>query len=189
MQPSERDQMQNDRPTPKIESRKVWVPAITTVVVAAVSAVAAVISAKYSARTSSEVQKMNEQLSKPEAKIVWPLMQRPAHPCEYIAGWSRNIPTDEHLFVVLPTEEDNGQRTYNYPVDVNRTQDQWSTISPVPMTTPDANYQIYLYARKDNQRLIFQGHNGLPPGPQLDNISVRRSTKTIDPSSADPCGR
>ena len=60
-------------------------------------------------------------------------MQRPAHPCEYIAGWSRNIPTDEHLFVVLPTEEDNGQRTYNYPVDVNRTQDQWSTIFPVLM--------------------------------------------------------
>jgi hypothetical protein len=149
----------------------------------------AIVVAASSARTSSDIQKINEQFSKPSAKIAWPLPQQPARPCEYVAGWLRNISADEHLFVVLPTQEENGQKTYNYPVNVDGTREKWSTTVPVQMSTPLANYGIHLYALKRNDRLVFLGHTGLPAGSELDNIPVTRSEETLTSSRADPCSR
>jgi hypothetical protein len=157
-----------------IEHLKVWVPFFG----------GGIIAAGMSSYTAFNTNRLSDQLSQPEAKIVWPLAEEPTGPCVHVAGYFRNIPADEQLFVVLPTEEENGNKTYNYPVKADRSRAQWSTLKSVLMTTPGAQYSIYLYALRGGQREVFEGHHGLPRGKELDVVSVKRSDATL---TQEPC--
>ncbi len=158
---------QSVHPIQKIEYYKGLVPAILALA-------AAIASPIITGHFASNMAATTERLVKPEAQIVWP-MDRSAQPCEPIIGWSKNIPADEQLIIVLPTAEENNLKTYNYPVAPDRTNEQWRTIQPVFMATEGAEYTIYLYSLKDKDRTVHLGHTGVPVGSALDHVRVKRS--------------
>jgi hypothetical protein len=166
-------------------------PVLVPILVACIAAVASVTSAWISKqanrdaidRLSSQIQDLQTQnkwlitqLTKPEAKIVWPYKKDPAPSKVYVAGWSRNIPAGEQLFVALRTQE-NGE-TY-FVFQVNRLDNAWKTEEQIYMSEAGKAYHVYVYALKENRIRPPHKEPSLPEArTPLDDIDVTVTTQS-----------
>jgi len=155
-----------------------WIGIICTVLCTAISALCTVWVAAINSRTSqssSQIQDLQVQLkdlSKAEAKIGWPAVGQ-ANREDYVAGWSRNIPSDQNLFVALQTEEEKGHKFYIYPT--KKLGEGWRTTKRVWMQTPGTDYHLYVYALKESMIVPDQSSDLPSARTPLDHVVVTTS--------------